>query len=293
MSVESHTPRHPATARSLYLVLAIYALARVLEVIPNPLPQTAIVALDVLSAMAFALVHGTRQYGLRAILAFTAICIVVGNLIENLGVATGFPFGRYYFSGLMGPKLFHVPILLGLAYIGMAYVSFTLARLIAGNRDAPLSGLRLLTLPLAAGFIMVGWDLAQDPVWATLLHGWVWLDGGPWFGVPISNFLGWYLTVFIIYLLFALYLSRRPQQRVEPARANPGAAILFYAICAAGNVAQRISGPRSAIVSDPAGHPWRVADITGASALISIFVMGAFAVLAWARIGLAEKSSNT
>jgi|ERR1035437_3517471 hypothetical protein len=77
------------TALALTMILACYACARAFETIPTPLPRTAIVAFDMLSAMAFALVDGARHYRLRGILAFTAICIIVGNLIENLGVATG------------------------------------------------------------------------------------------------------------------------------------------------------------------------------------------------------------
>jgi len=54
------------------------------------------------------------RYGLRGIVAFMAICLVVGNAFENLSILTGFPFGHYYFTGLMGPRILHVPILLGL-----------------------------------------------------------------------------------------------------------------------------------------------------------------------------------
>jgi uncharacterized membrane protein len=267
---------------ALGLILTTYACARFLEIAPTSVPRIAIVALDVLSAMAFALVDGARHYRLRGILVFAGICIVVGNISENLGVATGFPYGRYYFLDLMGPKLFHVPVLLGLAYIGMAYVSWTLGRLIVGNFSA--TGAHLLAVPLTASFIMVAWDLAQDPVWGTVLHGWVWRDGGLWFGVPISNYLGWYATLFTIYLAFALYLRRRRAQAISATPIHGEAAVVFYALCAAGNVCQVFGRPISAIVRDPTGHPWRVADITAASALVSIFVMGAFAVLAWIRL---------
>jgi uncharacterized membrane protein len=285
-------PRHREETVALFLILALYAVARVLEIVSNPLPQVVIVALDVLSTLAFALVHGARHYGWRGILTFTAICIVVGNLVENVGVMTGFPYGRYYFASLMGPKLFNVPVLLGLAYIGMAYVSWTLARLIVGRPQAPMAGTRLLTLPLVAGFIMVAWDLAQDPIWGSVLHGWVWRDGGPWFGVPISNYLGWYLNVFIIYLLFALHLRRRPVSPPPPAARSWSLAVLFYAVCAAGNVLEIIPTPHPAMVADPTGKLWRVSDITAASALVSIFAMGAFAVFAWARLIEAKESST-
>ena len=289
MNRQPRSTRRFGAVFALGLILASYACARILEVVPSSLPRTAIVALDVLSAMAFALFDGARHYRLRGILAFAAICAIVGNITENLSVVTGFPFGRYYFVELMGPKLLHVPVLLGLAYIGMAYVSWTLARLIVGNRSAPVAAAQVLTLPLAASFIMVAWDLAQDPVWATVLHGWVWRDGGHWFGVPVSNYLGWYGTVFAIYLLFALYLRRRPAQALPASRGRWHPALLFYTLCAAGNVLQTVPKAVPAIVLDSTGKPWRVADITGASALVSIFVMGAFSVLAWTRLVEQEK----
>ena len=270
----------------LFATMAAYLCARGLEIFPNPISRTAIVALDVLSAMAFALVHGARQYHLRGILAFAAICIVVGNVSENLGVVTGFPFGRYYFAELMGPKLFHVPVLLGLAYIGMAYVSWVLGCLIV---DRSSTSTPWLSIPLVASLIMLAWDLAQDPVWSTVLHGWVWLDGGPWFGVPVSNYFGWYATVFVIYLIFALFLRSKPtiERPLNPAWSR--SAVLFYALCAAGNVLQTAHRADPAFLQDPAGRMWRVADITAASALVSIFVMGAFAALAWIKIAKQEK----
>ena len=262
---------------ALALILACYALARILEVVPGSVPRMAIVALDVLSAMAFALVDGARTCGLRIVLVFTAICIVVGNIVENTGVATGFPYGRYYFVELMGPKLFHVPILLGLAYIGMAWVSWNVASLIFSHVNT--TGPRLLAVSALASVIMTAWDLAQDPVWATALHGWVWRDGGPWFGVPISNYLGWLGTIFCIYALFAFFLRRRGTSGLK----GSPYAVLFYAVCALGNVLQTLALGSSGLVADPTGRLWRVADITRASAFVSIFVMGSFVVLAWLR----------
>lgn len=276
----------------LSLILAIYVCARVLELVHGPVPRIWIVALDVLSAMAFALVDGARRYGLRGILVFAASCVIIGNISENLSVVTGFPFGRYYFADLMGPKLFHVPVLLGLAYIGMAYVSWTLACAIIGTSSAHVNGTRVLTLPLTASFIMVAWDLAQDPIWATVLHGWVWLDGGPWFGVPISNYLGWYGNILLIYLLFALYLHRRPLQPIAAPEPSLRPALVFYALCAAGNVLQTASRVAPAVVRDPTGREWRFSEIAGASALVSIFVMGSFAAIAWIRIVEQDKEAT-
>jgi putative membrane protein len=276
--------RHSPAALLPGLILACYALARFIELVPTAIPRTSVVALDVLSAMAFALVDGARHYRLRGILIFAAICTVVGNTTENLSIATGFPFGRYEFLELMGPKLFHVPVLLGLAYVGMAYVSWTLARIMLGNHAAPVSRAQVLTLPLVASFVMVAWDLAQDPVWGTILHAWKWRDGGPWFGVPVSNFFGWYLTVFLIYLAFAFYLHRWPPAPASSPLPSRWPSAIFYGLCAAGNVLQVFARPALPVVQDATGKVWQVADITAASAMVSIFAMGAFALIAAVRL---------
>ena len=267
--------RRPTSTMALVAILAIYASARGVEVATG-FPQTSIVAFEVLSAMAFALVDGARHYGWRGILVFAAICAVIGNVVENIGVATGVPFGRYEFLELMGPRLFHVPVLLGPAYIGMAYVSWMLARLIVGSTSTPV-----VALPVASA-IMVTWDWAQDPVWATLLHAWKWRDGGPWFGVPLSNYLGWFLTVTLIYIAFSIYLRKWPVGDSGRGRGALWPPIAFYALCAGGNAMQVFTRlPQQAAV-DASGRTWLVADILAASALVSVFAMGGFAIAgAW------------
>lgn len=191
-----------------------------------------------------------------------AITFVVGNIFENVGVRTGFPYGHYHFTDVMGPKLMNVPVMLGLAYVGMAYLSWTLARVILGNMHAPLIGNRVLALPLIAASIMVAWDLSQDPVWATILHCWIWLHGGAYFGVPVTNFLGWYLAVYVIYQSFALYLRGRTLNVKRPSVGYWRQALLFYAVSAAGNLLLIVPRPEPSVVSDPTGKQWNVSDIT-------------------------------
>ena len=172
----------------------------------------------------------------------------------------------------------------------MAYVSWEmLARLILGGADASRTGYSLSALPLLASLIMVAWDLAQDPVWGTVLHGWVWLNGGRWFGVPLSNYFGWYLTVFAIYLVFALYLRRVPAPALPGNQAFNRLALLFYLFCAVGNVLQFFSPQVSTWAQDPTGKQWRIADITAASAMVSVLVMGSFVALAWIRLRKQDK----
>jgi uncharacterized membrane protein len=281
---ETTARKRTGTELMLWGLLALYGVARVLQVFPGKFPIAVIVALHVLPPIVFARIHGAMFYRTRVIVIFFAVCLVVANIFENLGVRTGFPYGHYYFTDLMGPKVFAVPLQLGLAYLGMAYLSWTLARLILGDVRTTLARSRVVTLPLVAAFIMVAWDFSQDPVWSTILHLWIWRDGGAYFGVPVSNFLGWYLTVYVFYQLFALYLRGRSANPEPLPSSYWKLAVLFYAASAAGNVLLLIPQAGPSVVLDPGGAQWKVSDITGTCAVVSIFTMGAFALLAWVRL---------
>jgi putative membrane protein len=154
-----------------------------------------------------------------------------------------------------------------------------LACLILRAQTSPSAVRSIIAIPLLASLIMTTWDLAQDPVWSTILHGWVWYDGGAWFGVPISNYLGWYANLFVIYLLFALYLRRRgPAARTSGTSALWPAPV-FYALCAVGNILQLGSRSVPAMVADATGKWWLVSNIVGASAFVSLACMGTYVYL--------------
>jgi len=282
------SPEAPAvlsrgTGFALWALLGFYALARVLTVFPGGTPLLVIIALQVLLPLTFALIHGSNRYGIKGALVFLGLFLLVGNIFENLGVLTGFPFGHYTFTDAMGPKIFQVPILLGVAYVGMGYLSWTLALLITDERRSSLSGSNVFIVPVVASFIMVAWDLSTEPVWSTMARCWTWRDGGAYFGAPVSNFLGWYLTVFVFYQLFAIYVRRRSNPSITLPSGYWRPAVLFYAVCAAGNVLLAVRSHGAVLVADATGRQWKIDEITAASALVSIFTMGAFAVIAWTK----------
>ncbi|HKF52602.1 MAG TPA: carotenoid biosynthesis protein [Candidatus Acidoferrales bacterium] len=275
----------------LWALVAVYAYSRVLQVFPARASMLTVVALHVLPPALFALIHGALLYRTRGILVFIAICLVVGNVFENLGVRTGFPYGHYYFTSLMGPKILVVPVFLGLAYVGMAYLSWCLASILLTSFRSSLEGARVVTVPLLAALIMVAWDLAMDPIWSTVMHAWIWKRGGPYFGVPISNFFGWYLVVYIIYQSFALYLRNRPIAS-QPLPPNDWhLPILFYAAFAAGNLVLAIPHHGISGVTDASGAQWKVSSIVAACVVVSICLMGSFALIAWLR--LAQSNAKT
>jgi putative membrane protein len=55
---------------------------------------------------------------------------------------------------------------------------------------------------------MVAWDLSMDPLRATVERRWIWRHGGPHFGVPLENYVGWALVTWTMFQSFALALPR-------------------------------------------------------------------------------------
>jgi uncharacterized membrane protein len=270
----------------LWTSLLLYAVGRVCQLYPEKILVLLIVMLQVASPAVFALIHGSILYRVKGMLAFTGFCLGVGALCESLSLRTGFPFGHYYFTSFMGPKVLQVPILLLLAYLGIGYCSWVLALLILGFRNQPLTGARVITLPLLASLIMLAWDLSTEAIWSTIDRAWIWRDGGSFFGVPVSNFLGWYFTAYLFYQAFALYCRYNPPQTTPNSRSYWRAAILCYGVCAFGNLLIFRKGLFPAAVIDPSGRQWFTMDILVACALISILAMGPMTILAWHRLNL-------
>jgi uncharacterized membrane protein len=271
----------------LWAIVTLYGAVILLQPL-GLLPAGLNAPLSALLPMAFALLHGSKQYSWRDMLVFTAICLTVSNALENLSIVTGFPFGHYHYGDALGPKLFLVPLLIGPAYLGMGYLSWTLARLILGGRRPRAD--RLFAVPAIAGFVMVSWDLTFDPIASTIGHSWIWRDGGAYFGVPVSNFLGWYLTVYVFFQLFALYLRRRlGDSRQQTAASFWPPAVAMYAVTALRPILSWLfHSSGQATATDQAGVAWQVSALYGTCALAAIFTMGAFLVLALLR--LAERA---
>src|SRR5229473_1504508 len=93
---------------------------------PGVLAPGVMLVLYTLLLLSLFVLHGTLGYRLRDIVGLAAIVIVVSNVFENLSILTGFPFGHYYYSSNLGPKLFLVPMLIGPAYFGTGYLAWVL-----------------------------------------------------------------------------------------------------------------------------------------------------------------------
>ncbi|MFL6108059.1 MAG: carotenoid biosynthesis protein [Marmoricola sp.] len=232
----------------------------------------------ILIEVGFAVVHGTWRYGGKAIAAFLIPGFVISNIMENLSITTGFPFGDYHYTG--SGKLFLVPWFIGPAYLATGYLAWIVATVIVGDIHRGSSRLSTVSTPVIAAFVMTSWDLAIDPSAATINRAWIWEHGGGFFGVPLGNYLGWTLTVYLFMQVFALYLRRRgPEPWAPPSAASDLQAVIPYATTAIVLIGNFLSGTHKT-VTDATGARWHTADIYETQALLVIYGMGFLSLLA-------------
>src|SRR5712691_10922055 len=259
------------------LVVISVVLTQVNAVFPKHIPVPLLIPLLIVVPLAFALLHGAVRYQWSGILTFLVLCLVVSNVLENSSILTGFPFGHYYYTSLLGPKLFLVPLVIGPAYFGTGYLAWVLSTVLIGDVRPKSSAFMTFAVPFIASFMMVAWDLAMDPTSSTIRHLWIWEQGGGYFGVPLTNYLGWFFTVYVFFQLFALSLRLRKTSREgeEPTlpRSYYAQAIVMYAVIGLIPVVSYMVGSTNTAVTDAVGIVWQTRSIAEAEATVSIYTM--------------------
>jgi putative membrane protein len=239
-----------------------------------------------------ALVHASLAYGLRHALALFLICTAIAFAMENLGAATGFPFGRYHFEVARDlPHVGAIPLVVGPLWFGIGYFSWIVAGILLDGADFRLQErFNAIVLPIAAAFVTTQWDLVMDAPSATISKAWVWHDGGAFFGVPASNFFGWLLTAWLFYQAFALYLRRHAGALKHAAARSRGfrfLAVMFFLCAGLTHLTPWLLGEAGG-AADGAGYSWRIQDLRESAVLVMIFTMGFTALLALARLSQAR-----
>jgi len=215
-----------------------------------------------LLAFAFAVLHGWQNLGWKHMLLLLLLTFGISLLFECVGVATGWVYGPYHYTDKLGAKFLGlVPLLIPVAWFMMTYPSYVIARYIL----PAIKKVWVWRLAVAAlgALIMTAWDLAMDPMMVSGGH-WVWDKPGAYFGIPLQNYWGWWLTIFVTFWLFLTIARIHPSQEIsrDPFTQLP---ILSYAI----------TGLSSLLADFEFGLP--------GPALVGIFAILPWVLLGWLR----------
>ncbi len=133
--------------------------------------------------------------GWRAAARFLVLALLIGWLAEVTGTRCGWLFGGiYHYHPDVRPVLpGGIPVYIPLAWFVVCGLPVMLLR------DGPSGGGRSLLNIAAGAGIAAACDLALDPV-SVSTGIWAWERPGPYFGVPLGNFAGWWLVAGLILL---------------------------------------------------------------------------------------------
>ena len=138
--------------------------------------------------LSFALVIGFHTPLNKGLVLFCIASFTIGMVAEVVGVNTGYPFGKYYYTQAFGMQWYQVPFIIGVNWILLSYVS---GMVMNGYFDSVLQRV------IAASILMVAIDILLES-FATRHHFWVWQQGSP----PYQNYLAWFLISLLIQFIF-------------------------------------------------------------------------------------------
>lgn len=191
---------------------------------PGPLELASLLLATAYTADSLLILAGSRQLGELLLLLITLASlasasrtwsdsyklVMSGSLVgftgEYLGLRYGFPFGRYEYLKFSRASILGVPIPIIFAWGIYLYTSYLASMYLCSGRRCRV---------LATGIMMVALDLSIDPVMVSRGF-WRWLQPGPWFDVPLENFLGWFTVSLVACLFYSAVSEREPMGRQSP-----------------------------------------------------------------------------
>jgi putative membrane protein len=162
--------------------------------------RAALVIGTVLLGGALSVAHAALTRGARAALALVAVAAGGGLLVEAVGVATGFPFGRYGYGEALGPTVLGVPVVVPVAWAWMAWPAWLAAGVLTMRWRVPVAAVGL-----------AAWDLFLDPQMVAAGY-WTWAGEAT---VPATNYLGWLGVSLVMMALLALAVPSPVDRRAD------------------------------------------------------------------------------
>ncbi|HKX78930.1 MAG TPA: carotenoid biosynthesis protein [Novosphingobium sp.] len=172
---------------------------------------------QVVMLIAIVVVHSSILYGWTGTLIYLVLGSAIGFGLEASSVANGFPFGTFVHHE-PGPKPLGVSIQAILVYVLAGWYAWVIARAAVLTLPWRLAGANRFFVPLVAALVLAGLDFPHDAIGATVNKMWTYAYPSGQFGVPLTNFLGWIFTGWVLFQLFALIGHRFPS---TAASANP------------------------------------------------------------------------
>lgn len=148
------------------------------------------------------LFHAFYSFGWRYSILYLSLTLAFALATEQIGIATGWPFGNHTFNATLGLRIYDVPLVIPFIWVMLAHPILVAARRITQH-----------WVFLYGGIVLAGWHLFIDSQLSSN-HQVIWsfADTPLPFEkeIPVSSPVGW---LFIGMLLFALLHVVLPRER--------------------------------------------------------------------------------
>ena len=169
--------------------------------LPEPLAFNAWLLLFGVVVMRSPLVAGVLPVMKRRAFVGVALLTTYTYAVEVVGISTGIPYGEFSYGVSLGPMAGGVPLALPVFFIPLVVNAYLLCVLLLGERAAARTVRLGVVIPT-----VIAMDIVLDPG-AVALGFWSFADGG-FYGVPLSNYVGWTLSAVVSVVLLDASFDR-------------------------------------------------------------------------------------
>ena len=160
-------------------------------------------------------------WGIIGGLSLFLLAFFIGLFFEIIGVLYGVPFGKYHYTEKIPAKIIGlVPPDIPLYWFVIIHTSIRITNVISGESILGSNNLyKRVMISFVDGLCAVSWDLIMDPIMVNVYHVWVWEKPSGLYGIPLTNFIGWIIVVFITSFTFRTIFHHisNPRELITPA----------------------------------------------------------------------------
>lgn len=127
------------------------------------------------------------------------VAFVIGMIVEILGVNYGLIFGEYGYGNNLGVKVMGVPIMIGINWVMLTFITGAVASTFVPNRKVLASCIGAL--------LMVLLDLVIEPV-APKFDYWEFSNAV----APLTNYIGWFCVALPIQLAYHFWVTKKERE---------------------------------------------------------------------------------
>lgn len=151
----------------------------------------------IITAGVLGFIYFLRLFGVVQGVSITGIVFIGSFVLEYLGSSYSILFGSYSYTHYFAPNLFGVPVAIGFAWI-----------MVTATSHAIVHSFKLQNSWIRAtlgGLLAVAFDLVLDPVSYKVKEYWLWEESGVYYDIPLTNFVGWFITAFVLLKIIDLF----------------------------------------------------------------------------------------